>query len=118
MSQTHEIAVEIGGQPILLRTKDPAFREEKEWRFSYITGAKDPKKRPVKFRPGPSSIVPYVELDLFKLLDSENRALQVCEVICGPTLHPHHSVEAIKHFLATHGYQAVDVRTSLVPLRG
>ncbi|MBI2754038.1 MAG: DUF2971 domain-containing protein [Betaproteobacteria bacterium] len=74
--------------------KNPAFREEKEWRFSYITGAKDPKKRQVNFRPGPGSISPYVELDLFKLLDSEKaRALQVCEVICGPTLHPRHSVE-------------------------
>ncbi len=97
--------------------KNAAFREEKEWRFSYITGAKDPKKRPVKFRPGPGSISPYVELDLFKLLDSEARALQVCEVICGPTLHPHHSVEAVKHLLAVHGYENVEARASSVPLR-
>jgi hypothetical protein len=97
--------------------KNPAFREEREWRFSYITGAKDPKKRPVKFRPGPGSINPYVELDLFKLLDSEAQALQVCEVICGPTLHPHRSVEAVKHLLNVHAYDTVDVRASSVPLR-
>lgn len=97
--------------------KTPAFREEKEWRFTYITGENDPKKRPVRFRPGPSSIIPYVELDLFNLLDSERRALQVCEVICGPTLHPHHSIKAVKHLLEVHGYKGVDVRASSVPLR-
>jgi DUF2971 family protein len=98
--------------------KDPAFREEKEWRFSYLTGATDPKKRLVKFRPGPNSIVPYVELDVFKLRDLEGSTLQVCEVICGPTLHPHHSVEAVKDFLTTHGYQAVNVRASVSAIAG
>ncbi len=34
MSPIHEIAVEIGGQPILLRTKDPAFREMLAHRYA------------------------------------------------------------------------------------
>ena len=99
--------------------KNPVFREEKEWRFCYITSADDAKKRLVKFRPALEFISPYVEFDLFKLFDLRKaQTLQVCEVICGPTLHPHHSVEAVKHVLAVHGYERVDVRASSVPLRG
>jgi len=99
--------------------KNPVFQEEKEWRFSYVTGAKDPKKRPGKFRAGRSSIIPFVELDLFKLLDSQKtRTLQVSEVICGPTLHTGRSVEAVAQLLNTRGYRDVSVHDSKVPLRG
>jgi hypothetical protein len=38
LSQTHEIAVEIGGQPILLRTQDPLFREMLAHRYAGFVG--------------------------------------------------------------------------------
>jgi hypothetical protein len=39
MSHSHEIAVEIGGMPILLRTADPSFRELLASRYAGFIGA-------------------------------------------------------------------------------
>ena len=39
MSSSHEIAVEIGGMPILVRTADPSFRELLASRYAGFIGA-------------------------------------------------------------------------------
>lgn len=44
MGPSHEIAVEIGGMPILLRTDDPSFRELLAGRYAGFTGSKSKAK--------------------------------------------------------------------------
>jgi hypothetical protein len=96
--------------------KNNAFSEEQEWRFLYLTGPADPAPRSTHFRPRPSGIVPYVELDLFNLRNADI-FLDVCEIICGPTLDPDRSARTVQTLLRSLKYESVDVKPSRVPLR-
>lgn len=94
--------------PHLFSMKNPAFREEKEWRLlSHITrigdGGGDISK--MEFRASKDRIVPYIKL---KLRDSQLPAID--QVIIGPrNLTP---IEAVQAFLSKHGFHGAKVRKS------
>lgn len=97
--------------------KHHAFKEEKEWRFCYITGPADPSPLPLQFRPAPGGVVPYVDIDLFNLGDAEHHYLEISDIVCGPTLDSQRSVETIDTLLRKCDLPNVDVRPSGVPIR-
>jgi hypothetical protein len=83
--------------------KNPAFREESEWRLLRIDETP-------KFRPARGIIVPYLELskippDVFK------------SVTLGPAVEPEFGLRPTKLFLESHGMTHVEVRQSQIPLR-
>jgi Protein of unknown function (DUF2971) len=85
--------------------KNPAFREESEWRLLKISPNETPK-----FRPARGIIVPYLELsnipsDVFK------------SVTLGPAIEPKFGLRPTKLFLESHGMAHVEVRQSQIPLR-
>lgn len=85
--------------------KNPAFREESEWRLLSIGSEETPK-----FRPARGIIVPYLELssippDVFK------------SVTLGPAVEPEFGLRPTKLFLESHGMTHVEVRQSQIPLR-
>jgi hypothetical protein len=96
--------------------KNPAFSEEQEWRFMYLTNPFDPNSLKTLFRPNLSGIIPYVELDIFKQQKNEPY-FDICEIICGPRLDPEGSVKAVKQLLNSSKYAGIAVNKSGVPLR-
>jgi hypothetical protein len=89
----------------MLQMKNPAFREESEWRLLKISPNETPK-----FRPARGIIVPYLELsnippDVFK------------SVTLGPAIEPKFGLRPTKIFLESHGMRHVEVRQSQIPLR-
>ena len=86
--------------------KNPAFKEESEWRLLKI---RRPDETP-KFRPARGIIVPYLELsnippDVFK------------SVTLGPAVEPEFRLRPTKLFLQSHDMTHVEVRQSQIPLR-
>lgn len=96
--------------------KNDAFTEEQEWRFLYLTGPADLAPRSMHFRPTPSGLIPYVELDLFNLR-TDDTYLDICEIVCGPALDPDRSVTTVQTLLRSLKYDGVEVIPSRVPLR-
>lgn len=90
--------------------KDRAFAEEKEWRLV---------SRPIRYhdlllRPGPNTLVPYVEVPL-SLPDG---SFYVPEVIVGPTVHPELSRKAVNALLFSSGVSKDwMIHSSQVPYR-
>jgi len=89
----------------MLQMKNPAFKEELEWRLLRI-GVNEMSK----FRTTRGIIVPYLELpnippDVFK------------SVTLGPAIEPKFGFRPTKLFLGSHGMAHVEVRQSEIPLR-
>lgn len=85
--------------------KNPAFKEESEWRLLRTGSNETPKFRPVR-----GIIVPYLELsnipsDVFR------------SVTLGPAVEPEFALRPTKLFLESHGMTHVEVRQSQIPLR-
>lgn len=72
--------------------KDQAFREEREWRVVYKTRTGG---LPVKYRPGNSMLLPFVELALL-----QNGFLScIEEIVVGPCAHPKPAEHALEGLL-------------------
>lgn len=101
--------------------KHEAFKEESEWRLIYVIkpdegklGASVPRdelRPPVKFRTGPLTIVPYLELAL-----SMPDALK--EIVVGPGGDRNLQVSALRHVLEEAHLNDVLIRKSEAPYRG
>jgi Protein of unknown function (DUF2971) len=93
--------------------KDPAFREEREWRLCDLTVIRSGKD--VDFRAGHLGLIPYIKIPL----SVNTQLLPIREVIIGPGPEPQLRVAAVRSMLTCHGYdaQSVDVRPSVVPFR-
>lgn len=93
----------------LFAIKNPAFREEREWRIiSYLfkSAGNDPKKlQLMKFRAQSDRIIPYLAVDL-EHLDVPS----IIEVIVGPRNITPTSV--IERVLRARGWEDVPVRRS------
>jgi hypothetical protein len=62
--------------------KDPAFREEKEWRLVLpVPTEKANLQNPRRFRPGNTTLIPYIE---HNLLRSSDQKLPLVDLILGP----------------------------------
>jgi len=96
--------------------KNAAFRAESEWRMIL---SKPHKPMPgLRFRPGKSTIVPYVEVELnmdlnYKLAED----YLIRKVIVGPTPNPMLSVEALKSLFISKEHPEVEVEQSSIPYR-
>jgi hypothetical protein len=99
--------------------KDPAFREEDEWRLICLPeihwdwAGKSFYAHPesVKSRVRDSGILPYV-----KLKSPDKGLLPIRAVTCGPAQHPGLNKKAVELLLRSKGYDC-EVRNSRVPLR-
>jgi hypothetical protein len=95
--------------------KHEAFRHECEWR---LVVTKPHKPMPgQRSRPGKSTLIPYVEVDLNRNLKFElSEKYMLRKVIVGPTPSPELAVEALLGLFAVIG-QKVDVEPSSIPFR-
>lgn len=92
--------------------KNEAFAEEKEWRIVYTPR---PKKHTVKYRPGASTLIPFVEIDLL-----QNGLLScIKEIVVGPCAHPELAKTAVEGLITSTVLfgQRPRVLTSRAPLR-
>jgi hypothetical protein len=98
------------------RYKHASFRGEHEWR---LIMQKPHKPMPgQRFRPGMSSLIPYVEVELNRDYKSERPAKQVIErIIVGPSPDPELSVQAVKAFVTSIDQPEIDVRPSSIPYK-
>jgi hypothetical protein len=96
--------------------KHPAFAAESEWRLVF---SKPHKPMPYqRFRPGKSSLVPYIEAILN--LDTQSRrsvSYMIDRVVIGPTPSPRLAEEALKAAFASFGHPEVQVEVSKIPFR-
>ena len=91
------------------RIKNDAFHEEAEWRLISEDGVNSDCLR---FRPGPSMIIPYSVIDLGANCDA------LRSITVGPTAHPKLALEAVETLLMSKGIRhQVDVRMSKSPYR-
>gem|GEM_PF-6059788 len=87
--------------------KNPAFRDEAEWRFIFRSG------EGVKFRVTPLGPVPYIEFEI----PGERGVTALREVMVGPTLDKDRAKYALEAYLKSLGRTDVAVTCSEVPLR-
>jgi hypothetical protein len=93
--------------------KDPGFHEEQEWRILAEFASND--LTAVRFRQGYTTLVPYVELNLSAIDQSEK--LPICEIVHGPSMHPTLAAQALDWVLKSNGFANVTVSASAIPLR-
>ncbi len=101
---------------LVVRFKNPAFEEEKEWRLVAVPAAyKAGRASPVRFRPGKAGVVPYIPIDL-----AVGRAQIALEkVYVGPAQDPEAAVRSARLLLDAHGYDGESaVEGSGIPFRG
>ena len=94
--------------------KDPAFREEKEWRI--IIHSMSPAFKNVKFRFSDSMLIPYVEMPL----ESAPRVMEGAfkKIVIGPTPHKELSLDSVRRKVELEfGFPPEDVSNSEVPYR-
>jgi len=94
--------------------KDPAFKEEKEWRLISFMAKYGFGQQSVLYRDGRSLLIPYVNVELAP----EGEQLPIAEVVIGPT--PHMMIEstAVMGCLIRANASGRLSRFSKVPYRG
>jgi hypothetical protein len=93
------------------RLKHPDFREEVEWRLiSNIIGPKNPQ---LGFRPGTTTITPYVD---FKI-GTKNGVPDIAGVIIGPTPHPELAERALRLLFQANRLHHPFIEKSTIPFR-
>lgn len=108
------LAVEFVSEFIKLAPafKHPQFIEEKEWRV--ISSLQTPKvSKLLRFRPGKTMIIPYVEL----FLPEEGGKLIIDEMVIGPTNDNSLSVSSLKLLLISKNVICRKISSSTVPYR-
>jgi hypothetical protein len=98
--------------------KDPAFREETEWRliclpeirWNLVGKSTYAHPESVQTRVRASGLLPYIKLK------RNNALLPIKSVMCGPAQHPGLNKKAVELLLKSNGY-VCEVRNSQVPLR-
>ena len=89
--------------------KHPTFSEEKEWRLLGVQRGHDQ----IKFRPGRSFLVPYIELDWKGPGDRS----PLSSVRLGPCPHPVLARKSLQKFLEVSGADHVSVEETEIPFR-
>jgi hypothetical protein len=93
--------------------KNSQFEEEREWRLVAIPMPKH-QHRIVQYRSGPNGIVPYIPIDLAE----DGEPLKLEKIYVGPRQEPSIGVETASAFLASQGYDRLDlVEHSRIPYR-
>ena len=92
------------------RLKDPAFSEENEWRL--ISGLVTIHDKRLRYRPGKSGIIPYLEIDLNEARDSLFQ-----EVVVGPTPEMYLATNAVSNLMSSEMLNDWSVKCSQIPYR-
>jgi hypothetical protein len=92
--------------------KDPAWREEKEWRAVYIVPAGETES--VRFRPHAGVAVPFISLAMGADLGGR---LPIRRIVRGPAVDADLASRSLELLLKANGYTQVETTTSAVPLR-
>lgn len=96
--------------------KHSSFRDEHEWRL--ITSKPHKPMPGQRFRPGRSSLIPYVEVELNRNHRSERMAERIINrVIVGPSPDPELSMQAAKSFFLSIGQPDVEILRSSTPYK-
>jgi len=94
-------------------SKNPSFHEEQEWRLVLpVLAEKENLKNPPRFRPGITTLIPYIAYPLPLNTDS---TVPLVDVILGPGSHVN-STQAAFSFLKSEGIRVIP-RESSVPFR-
>ena len=93
------------------KLKHPSFNEENEWRL--ISTAKGLAKRAVHFRPGPSTIVPYIHFSL----SEEKEGIPIKRIVVGPTPNAQLSKHSLASLLACEQVKDCNIAVSEIPYR-
>lgn len=88
--------------------KHPSFSDEREWRLVSL-----PIYNDVRFRTGPSTIIPYYQLPTI----APDGKSCVSGIIIGPTPHPELAIESVRSLVDARGLAGVPVHGSKIPLR-
>jgi hypothetical protein len=92
--------------------KHSSFEEEQEWRLILPMKVDSvPKVHPRRFRPGATTLIPYMEFNL-----AEARPFPLTDVILGPGSEPQNAIEATRSFLVSESL-VITPRMSKVPFR-
>jgi hypothetical protein len=99
--------------------KDPAFKEEAEWRaiVRHSIAEEFDGQAKLEFRAAGEYPVPYVELDLSPTAGPNTNRLPICSIRMGPTLNPALARKSLEMICTKYGYSSVEVEDSIVPLR-
>jgi hypothetical protein len=92
--------------------KHPKFKEEKEWRIIAGPQSKNDNKL-IKYRPGQSMIVPYIEI----FLPTDGEHLLIDQIIVGPTHEPELSKASVEMLLKSKKVKFDEVQFSTIPYR-
>jgi len=93
--------------------KEPAYREEEEWRLIAFGRVNRIVVHKPSFRATSCHVVPYVRLGV-----GRQKRLPLREIRFGPTLEPKLTERSIRLLLEHHGYKKVGIKSSKVPYRG
>jgi len=112
--KSRHLAVEFISEFIKLAPafKHPQFKEEKEWRI--ISSLQMPNAtKLLRFRPGKTMIIPYVEF----FLPVEDDKLIIDEIVIGPTIDNLLSISALKLLLESKSAICRKIISSTIPYR-
>jgi len=98
----------------VLSLKHPGFKEEREWRILANFHPTDPSR--LRFRPGQTTVVPYIELGISDLGVSSAK-LPIREVVHGPSAHPQLASQSLASLFEKQGFDIPAIRSSTIPLR-
>lgn len=100
--------------------KDPAYREEHEWRVIQFGRVAFRDVLTASFRAGGSRVVPYVELDLRPAKGRYRGELPLRVVRYGPTLDPRVTERSLRLLSEAHGFdeRRLTIKRSGVPFVG
>jgi hypothetical protein len=113
-----DIAVKMAIPAVFM--KHSAFCDENEWRIAKIFG---PEPAKVSFRPGKSSLIPYIQIPLPIL--NEGGSSLIRRIFVGPSPEIENSVTAVKMLLTSKGYKirhssnddGIEILPSEIPYR-
>jgi hypothetical protein len=97
----------------ILLMKDPAFREEAEFRLIHTEDAPSPPE--VRYRARDARLIPYVEMTFADGNTLEQVSAPLEEVVLGPAANDKLNLTATKNLLASRGLSAVQVTPSPIP---
>ena len=94
--------------------KQPKIEAEKEWRIIVSRSLKSSKFiKAIRFRPGQSMIVPYIEIPL----PTEGDNLIINKIVVGPTHEPKLSKASVEMLLKSKNVKFDEVQYSTIPYR-
>jgi hypothetical protein len=95
--------------------KHPAFVEEAEWRLV----SEQRLERVVRFRAGQTAIIPYVEIKLDEMLETQisNKTAVLSHTYIGPCPEPDIAIGSVQHLFEAHGMTCPQYTFSPTPYR-